>query len=574
MIKKILPILFFLIACEVHEPYQLDFGGISLIKVSGEEYDFVVGRIAEQPLLVQALDSKGSPLADVPIAWTLDPDANQKSFVSVYDQEDWGPYLYAEYTTDKDGYARCYVKLPSESSPGGSHAVEAKITEPETEIDKPASVFFNLQTLDITHTYSLHPVAGDDQIGKIGLVSQSPIKLKLMRDDSIAVWDYKVTFTSESPGWKVFANTADYDEQISGDATSGFEALTDGNGEISVFWAYGNEPGTQILYANVTNSSGEHVDGSPLPFTADVADLQITITKMNGDNQKAAATTGMAVPLSIKLEDENLNAVEGYEIFWETESNHSIEPVAFEQVIDTVSSNLFSSRSDKKGMAKVRIISGPTVGTFQVLAHVYDGHGKEVSGSPAIFHYSTFAKGSFTDPRDNHTYETIVINEVNWFAENLNYQSGNNLCYDNLPSNCDYYGSLYTWDVAKNACPAGWHLATDQEWKDLELYLGMDPSSIDDFGSARGLSDYFGLMEGEWSGLNFKGGGYYTPDNGFVAGKDSELSDYGYAEGVWTADEYNTEKAIWRVFGTEWYSTMGRYADDKKTMAYVRCVKD
>lgn len=64
-------------------------------------------------------------------------------------------------------------------------------------------------------------------------------------------------------------------------------------------------------------------------------------------------------------------------------------------------------------------------------------------------------------------------------AENLNYNSENSFCYDELKSNCDKYGRLYIWEIAKNVCPDGWHLPSDREWKILEINLGMSQLKIE-----------------------------------------------------------------------------------------------
>ncbi len=44
------------------------------------------------------------------------------------------------------------------------------------------------------------------------------------------------------------------------------------------------------------------------------------------------------------------------------------------------------------------------------------------------------------------------------------------------------YGVLYNWEAAKTACPPGWRLPTDEEWKILEFLLGMDLSETDEDG--------------------------------------------------------------------------------------------
>ncbi|MCB0661836.1 MAG: hypothetical protein KDC24_03775 [Saprospiraceae bacterium] len=132
------------------------------------------------------------------------------------------------------------------------------------------------------------------------------------------------------------------------------------------------------------------------------------------------------------------------------------------------------------------------------------------------------------DTRDGQTYPTVVIGGKRWMAKNLNIGTmiasdyvdpmnfnncpgdlnptnpTNNLilekyCYDNNPANCDLYGGLYAWDEmmgytttpgAQGICPDGWHIPTDQEWKDLEVALGMTAY-------AAGQTGYRGTNEGD-----------------------------------------------------------------------------
>ena len=80
---------------------------------------------------------------------------------------------------------------------------------------------------------------------------------------------------------------------------------------------------------------------------------------------------------------------------------------------------------------------------------------------------------SFVDNRDGQTYKVKEINGTRWFVENLNYAvEENSMCYDREDDNCKIYGRLYTQDAALVACPEGTHLATDDDWKMLEIYAG------------------------------------------------------------------------------------------------------
>lgn len=127
-------------------------------------------------------------------------------------------------------------------------------------------------------------------------------------------------------------------------------------------------------------------------------------------------------------------------------------------------------------------------------------------------------KGTVTD-YDGNVYQTIVIGEQEWMAENLrttHYADGTPLVNGNgvgsiaadyttkyyfwfmndSAANAATYGALYTWAAAMNGaassdanpsevqgvCPCGWHLPSDEEWKQLEMELGMSQSDADSTG--------------------------------------------------------------------------------------------
>lgn len=108
--------------------------------------------------------------------------------------------------------------------------------------------------------------------------------------------------------------------------------------------------------------------------------------------------------------------------------------------------------------------------------------------------------GTFTDNRDGHIYKWIKIGKQVWMAENLaylpsvhsssieietdikyyvtgycdGYKKGCNVAEAKTHPDYTTYGVLYDWEAAVKACPAGWHLPSDAEWKTLINYLGND----------------------------------------------------------------------------------------------------
>jgi uncharacterized protein (TIGR02145 family) len=100
------------------------------------------------------------------------------------------------------------------------------------------------------------------------------------------------------------------------------------------------------------------------------------------------------------------------------------------------------------------------------------------------------------DPRDGHIYNARKIGNHIWFTENLVYlpmvsppglgsdsqgfyyvydYQGIDLALAKASENYTTYGVLYNWTAAGTACPDGWHLPGDDEWKNMETYLGMEP---------------------------------------------------------------------------------------------------
>src|SRR5680860_864965 len=98
----------------------------------------------------------------------------------------------------------------------------------------------------------------------------------------------------------------------------------------------------------------------------------------------------------------------------------------------------------------------------------------------------------------------IIIGTQTWAPSNLNVgtkvlgtanQTDNSIvekyCYNDIESNCTTYGGFYQWDEAmqyvtsqgaQGICPASSHIPSDNDWKVLEMQLGMTQAQADTTG--------------------------------------------------------------------------------------------
>jgi len=188
--------------------------------------------------------------------------------------------------------------------------------------------------------------------------------------------------------------------------------------------------------------------------------------------------------------------------------------------------------------------------------------------------------GVFTDPRDGNVYKWVTIGHQIWMAENLRFQpDSGSWCWDNKEENCKLRGRFYDWKTAMQVSPPGWHLPSDQEWKELEITLGLTPEQADQEGSRIDkdslLAGKIKLQEAwpsEYEGKSIT----ITNETGFSA----VITGF-YANDEFTHDGYASWWSSTDVHSKAWLRHIGFFANfttrvlNKKEFAFsVRCVKD
>ncbi len=210
-----------------------------------------------------------------------------------------------------------------------------------------------------------------------------------------------------------------------------------------------------------------------------------------------------------------------------------------------------------------------------------------------------FETDTLIDIDGNH-YLTVMIDGKWWMKENLkveHYQNGDPIenvlslsqwgsltmttgawCFNaaDYTDESDIYGYLYNWYAVadpRNIAPEGWHVATDQDWKNLEQYVGMSRRESDQAGG-RGTDQGKRLMSTDgW----YKGEG--SDEVGFTALPGGQRSAWGYyarsgMHGLfWTATAIDSSFAWNRYFYSK-YDNIYRNSIYKRNGKSVRCVQD
>jgi uncharacterized protein (TIGR02145 family) len=211
--------------------------------------------------------------------------------------------------------------------------------------------------------------------------------------------------------------------------------------------------------------------------------------------------------------------------------------------------------------------------------------------------------GTVTDI-DNHTYVTVKIGNQWWMAENLRtitYNDGSPLkkVEPNEPDSVwtktkkgAYCGNYcYNWHAVndpRGLAPKGWHIPTDNDWKQLEQHLGMSLNVIDNVnfrGTNQGdklktntnntdftHNDYWGSNAAE---QNYSGFSAIRQSNRMFNGKwtDVDINNVP-STAFWWASDSTTDGKVWYRGLDVAKQNIFRYYGQKTYGFNIRCVKD
>lgn len=201
-------------------------------------------------------------------------------------------------------------------------------------------------------------------------------------------------------------------------------------------------------------------------------------------------------------------------------------------------------------------------------------------------------------------YRVVGIGSQCWFEENLattRFKDGSDIqnitdsaewvqttvssapafCwFNNVPDAADAQGALYNWYAVsdpRGICPEGWHVATDQDFKDMKMHMGLQPQYVDlsehgeDIQLGPMLKSFFGWNASSSEGHNSSG------FNGMPWGRRGSNGSFGSMERDgywWTGTEFSATKGWSHALrGGELYAAH-RGSEEKRAGYACRCVKD
>lgn len=167
--------------------------------------------------------------------------------------------------------------------------------------------------------------------------------------------------------------------------------------------------------------------------------------------------------------------------------------------------------------------------------------------------------GTMTDKEGNQ-YNWVCIGKLDWMAENLKcgtpyydqtyldkwgdeFYSFEISNYAESRKQFKLFGNYYTYDEAVANAPEGWRLPTDEDWKALEMALGMSEGSANELGWRGGAGSLLIQTIDQGTGINLRFGG--------------ELCHFGYGF-AWEVNEYHIYD-----YGMYWSSTLDTATTEK-----------
>ena len=180
--------------------------------------------------------------------------------------------------------------------------------------------------------------------------------------------------------------------------------------------------------------------------------------------------------------------------------------------------------------------------------------------------------GFFKDRRDGQEYSWVMLKDgKKWMTRNLNFETNTSRCMEDNKINCRKYGRLYNWSEAKNVCPRGWRLPSDDDWWNMTSQYGKSFNAME--GKEKNLGNtemnagneaYELLLSGGNTNFNANLSGKLVPVSGF-----REFDNKG---SYWTSNSRNSNDA-WAYQFLDQSKRLVRFNFPKTQQLSCRCIQ-
>lgn len=188
-----------------------------------------------------------------------------------------------------------------------------------------------------------------------------------------------------------------------------------------------------------------------------------------------------------------------------------------------------------------------------VTLQAFDGNGGYLNSLQfTVFLQVTF----FYDPRDGQVYSAVLLGNLWWMAQNLNYNAPGSIYYNNYDGYAAQYGRLYP-AAGLAPAPYPWRVPSEADWNALLQVFGGSPTAA-----------YKALINLGSSGCDMQLGG--TADN------NQDFNGLGNSGFYWTSTPATSSSTLYANFGlTSGQLNLGTdLAFDNSYYASVRYVMD
>jgi uncharacterized protein (TIGR02145 family) len=238
------------------------------------------------------------------------------------------------------------------------------------------------------------------------------------------------------------------------------------------------------------NENGESI-GFPVAFTTNATD-QLPELILNGVFEKVGET---AAKINVEVVNIGSDYLVECGIVWSNVKNPTIE-----------NGTKIIQANQQQGVFKLEIDNIKKLTSYYVRGYAIDKN--RVTTYSDIELLILFIDPTFIDPRDGTVYTIKLYGGDIWMTQNFKYipesfgggvgpwipnYNGTSVSEAKATEEYKTFGCLYPLDRAIELAPSGWHLATDEEWKRLEIISGMEAATAEllgDWGRATGPSAF------------------------------------------------------------------------------------